>query len=732
MFTFRHPRRLSRLLKNSIIGSCLLGASVTTAAQSQVYSTAAENLQQAVHNTYIASDGNYYNHDANSGFDYWWNANGLDALTEGFLRTRNSTYQQRIKNLLHGMRDKHGGYINHFYDDMEWLGLASVKAYKATGDSEYLTVANTLWQDILTGRSPEYFGAISWNKGCHPSCKNAISNSPAALLGAQLSRINNNPQQLQIAQEIHAYVKNKLVTPTGGVYDGWDASTNTTNTNPDWVFSYNVGMYMAASVELYEITGNQTYLNDAVQAAEHAFNERMVNGVFYTNESGQGDGGLFKGIFIRSLAKLAREGALPEITRKRYFDAIKYNAQILIQQGIRSDNMVGPVWNSRPSTSTTLHYATQLSGIMLLEAAASADQVIAHQHLNYGGYGARFGAGNFNTAQIIARGASNNDITSLVVPPGMQVALFDGDNFSGDTKTASSNAGWIGGDWNDRVSSLRVISQDITNLGGTLTAEFPNSSSESEDKIIDNNPGTKYLGVNGAGGWVQYQASQPYTVTRYAITAANDAPERDPMNWTLYGSNDGSSWTALDVRSGEDFPNRFQKRHFTAANSTAYSHYRLDLVQNSSILFQLSELELFADDVDDVPQPAFSQKFQAESYSFMSGVQLESGAGAEGQNVGWIDATDWMAYSAITIPASGDYTITYRVASLNGGGQLSLDLNGGTTVLGALNIGSTGGWTNWTTNSHTVYINAGTYDFGIFAAAGGWNLDWWSIAAAGN
>ena len=712
--------------KRIFFGSCLVAVSTGVAAQSSLYSNAAEALQQNTHNTYI--NGNHYTHSPDSGFDFWWNANGLDALTEGYIRTRSDVYRQRMKNLLHGIRDTHGGYINHFYDDMEWLGLASVKAYKATGDSEYLDVANVLWQDILTGRSTQYYGAISWNKGCHPSCKNAISNSPAALLGAQLHRITGNAQQLQIAQEVHAYVKNILVTPTGGVYDAWDASTNTVNTNPDWVFSYNVGTYLAASVELWEITGNQTYLNDAVQAAEHAFNQRMVNGVFYTNESGQGDGGLFKGIFIRSLAKLAREGNLPLATRNRYLDAIEYNAQILIQKGIRSDGLVGPVWNARPSTSTELHYSTQLSGIMLLEAAASADQVVAQQHLNYAGYGARFSAGNYSAAQMVARGARDNDITSIVVPPDTLVTLFDGDNFTGASRTQTNNAGWIGGDWNDRVTSMRVISRDITDLGGTVTAEYPNSSSESEDKIVDNNPGSKYLGVNGAGGWVQYQTSQAYTVNSYAITAANDAPERDPMDWTLYASNDGSSWTALDVRSGEDFANRFQKRRFDIANSTAYRYYRLDMVQNSSILFQLSELELFANDVGTAPPPTFNQKVQAESYSAMSGVQLETGAGAEGQNVGWIDANDWMAYSGITIPTSGNYTVTYRVASPNGGGRLSLDLNGGATVLGAVDIPSTGGWFNWTTVSHTVYINAGTYSVGVFAVAPGWNIDWWSVS----
>lgn len=124
---------------------------------------------------------------------------------------------------------------------------------------------------------------------------------------------------------------------------------------------------------------------------------------------------------------------------------------------------------------------------------------------------------------------------------------------------------------------------------------------------------------------------------------------------------------------------------------------------------------------------SFSTTIQAENFSAMSGVQTEGTTDAGGGlNVGWIDNGDWMAYNGINIPSSGSYLIEYRVASPSGG-ALSLDLNGGATVLGSLNVPATGGWQNWTTASHTVNINAGTYNFGIFAQAGGWNINWWRI-----
>lgn len=119
---------------------------------------------------------------------------------------------------------------------------------------------------------------------------------------------------------------------------------------------------------------------------------------------------------------------------------------------------------------------------------------------------------------------------------------------------------------------------------------------------------------------------------------------------------------------------------------------------------------------------------QAESYTSMSGVQTEACTDAGGgSNVGYIETGDWMAYSSINFPTSGTYKVEYRVASQSTGGQLSLDLNSGSIVLGYLNVPVTGGWQTWTTITHNVTVNAGTYSVGIYAQSGGWNINWFRI-----
>ena len=121
---------------------------------------------------------------------------------------------------------------------------------------------------------------------------------------------------------------------------------------------------------------------------------------------------------------------------------------------------------------------------------------------------------------------------------------------------------------------------------------------------------------------------------------------------------------------------------------------------------------------------------QAEAYSHMNGVQLENTSDTGGgQNVGWIDANDWMAYSnsPVNITTSGAYDIEYRYASPSGGGNITFEEAGGTPSFGSITLPSTGGWQTWATIKQRVTLSAGVHRFGIKVNAGGFNLNWFRI-----
>ncbi|RZK97632.1 MAG: carbohydrate-binding protein, partial [Hymenobacter sp.] len=120
---------------------------------------------------------------------------------------------------------------------------------------------------------------------------------------------------------------------------------------------------------------------------------------------------------------------------------------------------------------------------------------------------------------------------------------------------------------------------------------------------------------------------------------------------------------------------------------------------------------------------ASSRQLEAEAANVNNGMTVET-CSEGGQDMGYIDQGDYLVWNNVNFPTSGNYLIEYRVASGANGGTISSDLNAGNTQLGSTAIPGTGGWQNWQTVSKTVSVNAGTYNFGIYAQTGGYNLNW--------
>ena len=141
--------------------------------------------------------------------------------------------------------------------------------------------------------------------------------------------------------------------------------------------------------------------------------------------------------------------------------------------------------------------------------------------------------------------------------------------------------------------------RDITDLGGVVSVKYDDSlPTEEYPNLIDNNINTKYVTLHSSG-WVQYQAPGNYVVDAYTITSADDEPTLDPFDWTLQGSNDGSTWISIDVRSEEYFPNRLQTRTFNFSNNDGYTYYRFNMSNSGGDNLQLAEVELFGDIFDE-------------------------------------------------------------------------------------------------------------------------------------
>nr|WP_189078370.1 GH92 family glycosyl hydrolase [Mangrovihabitans endophyticus] len=157
--------------------------------------------------------------------------------------------------------------------------------------------------------------------------------------------------------------------------------------------------------------------------------------------------------------------------------------------------------------------------------------------------------------------------------------------------------------WTDQVDGDRSSGVD-----GNVTVGMPGSlrdhvvdiaanaqpnSNEGVTNLNDGDPETKWL-VDTPTSWARYTLDAPAEVVRYSVTSANDAPDRDPADWTVQGSTDGETWTTVDTREDQSFDSRFQTKTYDVADPGSFPIYRLSITAHagSTNLTQLADWEL--------------------------------------------------------------------------------------------------------------------------------------------
>lgn len=163
--------------------------------------------------------------------------------------------------------------------------------------------------------------------------------------------------------------------------------------------------------------------------------------------------------------------------------------------------------------------------------------------------------------------------------------------------------------------------KDLTALSAIAPIEENGTTTgpESVSMVTDNNPYTKWYQSDG-NTWLLQQVPTGSVVTQYSLTSGNDFPERDPRSWTLEGSNDGSTFTAIDSRSQQAFLTRHQTRIFTCnPDRVAYSHYRLTIHSTQRPVpsdTQLAEWRLFGTTSASLAAPAAPSGLALNTFSY--------------------------------------------------------------------------------------------------------------------
>ncbi len=334
----------------------------------ELWSERADSAQSTLDNDFWFPLGEIYfsSSSRSETRNYWWQAHAMDALVMGYRRTGSSFYSSRMSSLYQGVYHS-GGFTDSYYDDMEWMALAFLRAYEVTHDAYYMYEANSLWQTIQGGWSV-FPGGGGFQWSTKVMYKNVPANAPACILACKLYNDTGDTADLSWAEKIHAWIAGNLVNPqTGIILDGisYQDSVGTPNYGS---YSYNYGTYLGASLYLYQITGDTTYLHEAEKEAD------VADTLFATSDGilrseGTGDGGLFNGIYVYYLAKLIRQLSPGDSLGVRYETFLQNNADTLWEYGRQpGTGLFNDNWQQPPSGSVSL--SVELSGVTLMESVA--------------------------------------------------------------------------------------------------------------------------------------------------------------------------------------------------------------------------------------------------------------------------------------------------------------------------------------------------------------------------
>ena len=134
---------------------------------------------------------------------------------------------------------------------------------------------------------------------------------------------------------------------------------------------------------------------------------------------------------------------------------------------------------------------------------------------------------------------------------------------------------------------------DLGSVNGTAGA----SDTEGAVNIFDGDSSTKWCALQKDIS-VEWKMTEAVTINYYYFTTANDEPGRNPANWVLSGSSDGSNWTELSNVQAATLPTEFltDSDKYTVDNPQSFQYYKLEIIDIADpalTVTQFSEFNFF-------------------------------------------------------------------------------------------------------------------------------------------
>lgn len=348
-----------------------------TSNSAQTWSARADTAQHSLDHHFGVSGpqflANSHPHDRGNTevFNYWWLAHVIDARVDAWVRTGDETWIGQAIVARDNIVERNGGQLfNDYFDDMLWFALALERVHRATGEQRFLDEAIAIWEHVIAEGWNETLGwSLAWRKQ-QLAYKNTPANGPLVILGVRLSRLDSSRDYLSYARRAFDWLTANLAGVDGFVEDGINRNEDGA-VDTQWRFTYNQGLYIGAAVELFGATGDDAFLQRAVQTATTAVRE-LSDGTVFPDEGDGGDEGLFKGVYYRYLGELLAvlAGTDAYIEERAELDRfLRAGTDALWQNSLVDGHLrPGNDWSKPPVE--WIPYSTMVSAIFAVEQRA--------------------------------------------------------------------------------------------------------------------------------------------------------------------------------------------------------------------------------------------------------------------------------------------------------------------------------------------------------------------------
>ena len=173
----------------------------------------------------------------------------------------------------------------------------------------------------------------------------------------------------------------------------------------------------------------------------------------------------------------------------------------------------------------------------------------------------------FSPSTGYAAGSSASLSVGLGTPSSSDLSSYTASSTT--VLTAGQTAGSV---TNTTPTYVAITSTNVLQVTPTSTNS---PSGEGASNVIDGNSSTKYLNFDRASAGFTIKLDQGRVVEKFTITTANDYAPRDPTKFSLFGSNDGVTWTTIaDNQSITLSDSRFTtSSDIVVTNTNAYVYY---------------------------------------------------------------------------------------------------------------------------------------------------------------